>query len=118
MKHIRVLQNNFITRYDRGSQDNNWNYDNDYLKFEKNGSGTYTAGDDVYNISWQFANTDKTEITYTLHDYANGQPTPGTDLDIKLENVFISENSFRYAELYTNENGTITICSVYREPNN
>ena len=35
MEHIRVLQNNVITRYDRGSQNNTWNYDNDYLKFDK-----------------------------------------------------------------------------------
>ena len=118
MEHIRVLQNNVITRYDRGSQNNTWNYDNDYLKFDKNGSGTYTAGNDVYDISWQFANSDKTEIEYTLHDYSNGQPSEGVDMEIKLENVFISENSLRYSELYTNDNGTNTICSVFRESKN
>jgi hypothetical protein len=118
IKHIRVLQNNFIIRYDRGGQDNNWNYDNDYFKFEKNGTGSYTAGNDVYDISWQFDNSDKTELSYTIHDYSNGQPAEGFDLDVKLENVFISENSLRYAELYTNDNGTNTISSVYREPRN
>lgn len=116
MQKIHVLQNNTLLFYQRGGQNNSWNYDNDYLKFEKDGSGTYTAGSDVYDITWQFDNSDKTEISYTLHDYANGHPEDGIDLEIKLENVYLSETSFRYAELYTNENGTHAICSVYREP--
>ena len=118
IQKIHVLQNNVVLFYERGGQNNDYNYDNDYLKFEKDGTGTYTAGGNVYNITWQFDNVSRTELTYLLHDYANGQPWPGVDLEIKLENIFLSESSFRYAELYTNENGTETICSVYREKKN
>lgn len=118
IQKIHVLQNNVVLFYERGGQNNDYNYDNDFLKFEKNGTGTYTAGSTVYNITWHFDNVGRTELTYLLHEYANGQPSPGIDLEIKLENIFLSESSFRYAELYTNENGTETISSVYREARN
>src|ERR1700755_3059964 len=97
--HIRVLQNNTMISYDRGGSDNTFNYDHDYLEFKKDGTGTYSAGNDVYNISWRFDNAAKTEMSYTLFDYADGAPHDGINLELKLENVFLSENSFRYAEI-------------------
>ena len=109
IQQIYTVQNNVEFFYERGGQNNTFNYDNDYLSFEKNGTGTYEAGSDQYNINWQWDNTDKTELSFTIHDYANGQPAQGIDLVVKLENVYLSETSFRYAEIYTNENGG---CSV------
>lgn len=116
IKHIHVLQNSTVYKYERGSQNNTYNYNNDYIEFEKNGAGKYTAGNDIYDITWQFNNSEKTELTYTIYDYANGLPQEGNNLDVKLENVFLSETSFRYAEIYTNLNGANAVCSVYREP--
>jgi hypothetical protein len=117
MQQINVVQNDgTVLFYKRGGQNNSWNYDDDYLKFERNGTGIYNAGTQQYEITWQFDNSDKTELSYTIHNYSNGGPQENSSLDIKLENVYLSESSFRYAELYTNENGTQTICSVYREP--
>ena len=62
IQKIHVLQNNVVLFYERGGQNNDYNYDNDFLKFEKNGTGTYTAGSDVYNITWHFDNTARTEF--------------------------------------------------------
>lgn len=118
IQHIHVLQNSTIYKYDRDGQNNTYNYNNDYIKFERDGTGSYSAGNDYYQITWQFDNSDKTELTYTIYNYANGQPQDGINLDVKLENVFLSETSFRYAEIYTNLNGANTVCSVYREPKN
>lgn len=116
IQHIYTVQNNVEFIYERGGQNNTFNYDNDYLSFEKNGTGTYEAGNDQYVIAWQWDNTSKTELTFTIHDYANGQPAQGIDLIVKLENIYLSETSFRYAEIYTNQNGTNTVGSVYRQP--
>ena len=117
MQQITFVQNDgTVLFYERGGQNNTWNYDNDYLKFEKNGTGSYNAGTQQFELTWQFDNSDKTELSYTIHNYANGGPQQGSNLDIKLENVYLSESSFRYAELYSNENGTQTISSVSREP--
>jgi hypothetical protein len=116
IRHIYSVQNNIVFFYERGGQNNTYNYDNDFLKFDKDGTGTYTAGSSHYNITWQFDNSDKTEMSYTIYNYANGQPYEGLNHQVKLENVFLSFTSFRYSEIYTNENGTHTVSSVYREP--
>ena len=115
IKHIRVVQTGQDFVYDRGGSNNTFDFTNDYLEFQKDGSGTYWAGNDQYEISWQFDNSEKSELTYTIYNYADGHPQPGTDHLVKLENVFLSETSFRYAELYTNNNGSHSAASVYRE---
>jgi hypothetical protein len=116
IKHIYSVQNNVVFFYERGGQDNTWNFDNDFLKFNKGGTGTYKTGSTHYDITWQFDNDDKTELSYVIYNYANGQPSTGLNHSVKLENVFLSYTSFRYSEIYTNENGTHTVSSVYREP--
>lgn len=110
------IQNNTVFFYKRGGQNNTFNYDSDFLEFERDGTGTYTAGNNSYVIDWTFDNSAKTEISYTIHDYANGQPAQGEELDVKLENVVVTFNSFRYAEIYTNIGGTHSVGSTYREP--
>lgn len=110
------VQNNTVFFYKRGGQNNTFNYDNDFLKFEKDGTGTYSAGNNTYEIDWQFATSAKTELSFTIHNYANGQPSQGDDLLVRLENLVVTFNSLRYAEIYKNKNGTNSVGSVYREP--
>ena len=116
VQQINEIQGSMRISYVRGSQNNSWNYDEDFWKFEKNGTGIYHTSTHEYDISWQFDNVDKTELSYTLHDYANGGPQEGVDLQIKFENIYLSSTNFRFTELYTNLNGSHTISSVYCEP--
>ncbi|MBL7699008.1 MAG: hypothetical protein JNK79_12665 [Chitinophagaceae bacterium] len=108
--HLYQVQGGQKAYYDRGGSNNTYNYGSDLLKFNTDGSGTYTtSAGNSYTIEWQFDNAGKTEISYTINGFPNGS------LDIKLENVFLDENNFRYAEMYTN-NGLHTGGSVYRTP--
>ncbi len=115
VQKLTSSQGNTLWHYVRGGQDNNFNYDGDYLDFEADGTGTYSAGA-LYDITWEFTNADKSELTYVIRNYANGQPADGIDLTVKMENVHLAPDSFKYAEIYTNENGVSAVSSVYRTP--
>ena len=109
IRHLNQSQGGDKWYYDRGGSNNTHDYGNDLLQFNTDGSGTYTtSAGNSYTISWQFDNSDKTELTYTINGF-NG------NLAIKLENIFLDENNFRYSEMYgtgTNYSGG----SIYRIP--
>lgn len=110
IKHLNQAQSGQKTYYDRGGGNNTYDYDDDLLKFNTDGSGIYTTSTGVnYNFTWQFDNTDKTELSYTLAGYGNGS------LAIKLENIFLDENNFRYSEMYM-FGSSYSGGSIYRMP--
>jgi hypothetical protein len=116
IEEITSSQSNELLYYKRGGQDNNVDFTHNSITFDENGTGNYTDGSNLYNITWQFTNSDKTELSYFIQDYANGSPAPGLSMEVKLENVYLSHTSFKYAEIYTNENGVSAVSSVHRIP--
>lgn len=108
-KHLNQSQGGNKAFYDRGGSNNTHDYGNDLLQFNTNGSGTYTtSAGDSYTIAWQFDNGEKTELSYTISDF-NG------NLTIKLENILLDENNFRYSEMYGTGNN-YSGGSIYRIP--
>ena len=113
-EQITSAQENAFIYYKRGGSNNTFNYDNYDLKFNKDGTGKYTTGDIIYDITWEFTNVGDSELTYIIHNYANGSPENGINLEVRLENIYLNETTFKYAELYTNNNGKSVISSVIR----
>lgn len=108
IKHLNQAQSGQKSYYDRGGSNNTYNYDQDLLKFNSDGSGVYTTSTGInYNFSWQFNNPEKTELSYTLAGYGGGS------LAIKLENIFLDESNFRYSEMYM-QGGSYSGGSIYR----
>lgn len=116
IEEITSSQSNELLYYKRGGQNNNVDFSLNALTFHAGGTGNYTDGSNMYDINWQFTNSDKTELSYFIHDYANGAPAPGLSMEVKLENVHLTKSSFKYAEIYTNENGVAAVSSVHRIP--
>lgn len=90
---IRIqLSNNTTTYYKRGVSGNT--YDSDSLKFGINNTGFYYYSGSAFNTTWNFTDTGKTKMIIVI----NQPPTPIT---INLENVTLTETSFRYAQYFT-----------------
>jgi len=107
IKHLNQAQSGQKFYYDRGGSNNTHDYAKDLLKFNTDGSGVYTSSTGVdYNFTWQFDNMEKTELSYTLAGYGSGTL-------IKLENILIDENNFRYSEMYMYD-GFYSGGSIYR----
>lgn len=114
---LTFVQNNTLFYYLRGGQNNTANYfDGDVLKFNDDQTGTYSTGAVTYEISWEFKSEDKKALSYIIFDYDKGAPKTGVNTEVRLENISLTENKFRYAEIYTNSEQKSTISSVTRIP--
>lgn len=115
IQKITSAQSNTLFYYERGGQ-SNWDYSQNLLLFKPDGTGEYTDGSNLYEITWEFTNSAKDELSYVIEDYANGQPAPGLSMEVELENINVTATSLKYAEIYTNENGSPAVSSVHRIP--
>ncbi|MBC7849556.1 MAG: hypothetical protein H7Y31_07465 [Chitinophagaceae bacterium] len=92
--------------YKRGVTGNVSNLDNESVRFDANGVGSYTVGATTSPIVWQFSNADKTRLTWTIN--YSGQPA----MTVNWENIVISATSLRYAEYFTTVVGGVTVKSL------
>ena len=91
---ITAAIGNLTYYYNRGGSANTVNFDNEYIVFRIDNTGTYA--EDVGSraeFTWSFSNTAKTKITLT------GQLLPSST--IYWEDVVLTDTSLKYNERYT-----------------
>ena len=99
IKELRGVVNNIALYYLRGGTSNTQSFDNEYILFKTDKTGTYYDGN-TSNVAWNFASagTDSSKIVYTIY-YAAGA------LNVTWENVVYKNGLIRYDEYYTQSNG-------------
>lgn len=91
---IRVQQsNNIFIFYTRGGTTNTTNYDADSIKYNANNTGVYYTGGSQITTTWNFTNSEKTKMNLTIN-----YPT---SLNLKVENIYLTANSFSFSQYYT-----------------
>lgn len=92
MEEITILQNDKFYYWKRGATGNTAAFDQEYIKFNTNKTGTYFYYGQTNTLNWDFVNGDKTRIKYTLN-----RTTP---INITWENISYSGDSLSYSEYY------------------
>lgn len=92
MEEIRILQDNNVYYYKKGSSGNTATFDQEYIKFNTDKTGSYFYNGTTNTINWDFVGMNKTRIRYTLN-----RSTPVT---INWENISYSGDSLSYSEYY------------------
>ena len=111
MQELHFLQQNTPYFYKRGSASaNNMNLDNDFIKFNNDGTGVYHQTDGVeYPLKWYFADVQKTAIEYSIENF-RGQQT----LNVHWEQIELSKKTLKYIEYKTTGNNNNTIAQIIR----
>jgi hypothetical protein len=116
MEELIYLENNSINYYKRGVSGGG-SFLNDFIKFEKNGTGIYNnTYNEQFALTWEFKNGNKQDVNMIIKDIQLGRPHPGTNLEMKLENMTVVGGVIRYTELFTS-GGQTSMTSVTRKAN-
>lgn len=114
IQSITFVSNNILYYYTMGASGNTADFSKDAIVFNKDLTGSYTAGVNTYNITWQFTDAEKSKIKYTILNYDKGLPKSGVNLVVTWENVVLTTSTLKYAEIYTNSDGNSVISSAVR----
>ena len=95
IKELRGVVNNIALYYLRGGTANTQSFDNEYILFKADKTGTYYDGA-TSNVAWSFAaaGTDSSKVLFTIY-YTAGP------LNVTWENVIYKNGLIRYDEYYT-----------------
>lgn len=96
MEETLILNNNQFYYYKRGGNQNTASFDNEFIKFNTNKTGSYSYNNEVNTLTWDFINGNKTKIRYTLNR--------STPIEITWENINYNKDSLTYSEHYTVNN--------------
>ncbi|MCW3119126.1 MAG: hypothetical protein JWM28_3208 [Chitinophagaceae bacterium] len=98
MQEMYAVTGGLIRYYLKGASGNTESFDNEYIVFNMDKSGTYVENGGRHDaITWDFANAEKTKIYWTLHN------TPATFV-ITWDNIRYKNSSLFYDEYYTDGN--------------
>jgi len=98
MQEIYAVTGGAIRYYLRGGTNNTESFDNEYIIFNTDKTGTYVENGGRHDaITWDFANPEKTKVLWTLYN------TPAT-FDINWDNLRFKNNRLYYDEYYTDGN--------------
>lgn len=108
LQEVRALSGGTYIYYTRGGTANSQSFDNEYITFHADNSGTYqdNAGSTT-TFTWQFTNTSNTQLVWIWN-----LPQPVT---ITWENIAYDDGALRYTEYYT-QFGTNVLASEVRIP--
>ena len=94
-KVINGVVGNTIVMYQRGGTGNTQNYDNESITFDAAKTGTYNdINGKQYPLTWDFANTDKTKLTFTV------QYTPNVS-NVTWDNMVFTDSLLEYNQTYS-----------------
>ncbi|MGZ3924477.1 MAG: hypothetical protein ACXVBJ_11960, partial [Flavisolibacter sp.] len=98
LKEIRGVSSNTAFYYSRGGSYTGQNYDNEYITFTTNKTGTYIDPNGYPSaLTWDFAGTDSSKITYIV-------AFPTITTTVHWENLRYKNGSLYYDEYYTQNN--------------
>lgn len=98
MQEMYAVTGGAIRIYVRGGTSNTESFDNEYIVFNTNGTGTYVENGGRHDaITWAFGNAENTKILWTFYN------TPAT-FDMTWDNVRFKNNSLYYDNYYTDGN--------------
>ncbi len=84
--------------YWRGGSNNTQSFDNEYITFNSNNTGTLRDNNGgTHNFTWSFANTENTKLTWTV------QNTPAT-YTITWENIRYKNGNLYHNQYFTDGN--------------
>ncbi|WP_157580765.1 hypothetical protein [Segetibacter koreensis] len=99
LQELRGVSGGSLVYYSRGGSNNTENFDDEYIIFKADKTGTYY---DPFRypspLTWDFGNTENTKIVYTIQF-----PQPGPVV-ITWENVVYKNNSLKIDEYWTEGN--------------
>ena len=108
IEEIRAVSGNSVIFYQRGGTSNTQNFDNEYITFKTDGSGTYVDNTNTsYTLNWKFTDSTYSVLTYTLN-----LPTPLFDT---WENIVYKNGAIMYDE-YNDQSGTNNLSTIIRIP--
>lgn len=109
MHEIRAIQDNKNYYYRKDNPyAGNMNFDNDYILFQKGGSGLYHQSDGKeYKVTWNRNEKKDNTVEYTIYSFRNNK-----DLFVTWENIEINGTILTYTEFYTHANGinSLAVC--------
>jgi hypothetical protein len=95
LQFARSLWGNVIVNYERGGSSNTQSFDNEYMTFNANGTGTYTDNVGTQtSFTWNFTDATNKKLIWVWN-----LPTPVT---ITWEDIVYDDAAIRYTESYTN----------------
>ncbi|MDF2188784.1 hypothetical protein [Paraflavitalea sp. CAU 1676] len=98
MQELRGVLGNSIRYYSRGGNSNTESFDNEYITFNKDNTGTYVQNNGIQrSITWSFSNEAHTKLTLTLYN------TPAT-FTVTWDNIRYKNKSLYYDDYYTDGN--------------
>lgn len=102
MQEIRFIQDNLDYQYRRGDDSfSNMNFDNDYIRFNPDGSGLYHQTDNkVYRLTWNYTDDAHSNILFTIDNFRYNSP-----LTVHWEHIKLEGNKIEYSEFYTHKTG-------------
>lgn len=85
---------NFVV-YSRGASGNTQSFDNEYMTFNANNTGTYTDNAGVQSsFTWNFTDVANTKLVWVWNN-------PGGVVTITWEDIVYDDGAFRYTQSYT-----------------
>ena len=117
IEHIYWVDEGVLYQYNRGASNNDNNFDDNYVIFSRDFTGSYITNATTFNTSWSWNDATKTGLTYIIHNFAEGGiVSPNSNFTISWQNVSLTDSTFRYTEMYTHNNGSVVIGSGERTP--
>lgn len=117
IEHIDWVDEGVLYQYNRGASNNDNNFDDNYVIFSRDFTGSYITSGTTFNTSWSWNDATKTGLTYIIHNFAEGGiVSPNSNFTISWQNVSLTDSTFRYTEMYTHNNGSVVIGSGERTP--
>jgi len=106
---MRGLTNNTYVYYVRGGTNNTQSFDNEYMTFNANGTGTYhdNAGGNT-SFTWNFTDASNKKLVWIWNN-------PTGTITVNWENINYDDGAIRYTE-YANQFGFNTLVSEIRIP--
>jgi len=100
MQEIRGVIGSEIIFYQRGGTTNTENYDNEFIRFNADNTGSlYDANGAIHQIVWAFSNEAKTKITFVVSN-----PAPLESQTVIYENVRYKNKALLFDQYWTYNN--------------
>jgi hypothetical protein len=100
LQEIRGVNGNTMVFYERGGTLNTQNFDNEYIRFRADGTGTYfDASGATHQITWEFSNEARTKLTFVVSN-----PAPLESHIVVYENLRYKNQALLFDQYWTYDN--------------